>query len=129
MTIKDDNWHSQETYRSMIGFGTNLLQFCFLANGGATIALLTFVGDLSAKSAQVPDMTLPAVFFVVGIVLAGVAGVLAYFVQFVLFNETPQQAAVGGWRSHVRWLWLALLAIVLSIGAFAAGALTAVSTL
>lgn len=46
MEKSENNWHAQETYRSMMEFARGMLRFTFLANGGAIIALLTFLGDL-----------------------------------------------------------------------------------
>ena len=43
-------WHAQETYKSLMEYGTNVFRYCFITNGAAIVALLTFVGNLSSKS-------------------------------------------------------------------------------
>ena len=45
--MSDSNSHiefQQETYRSMIQIGTMMIKFCGTVNGGAILALLTFIG-------------------------------------------------------------------------------------
>jgi hypothetical protein len=44
MSKSEDDWHAQETYRSMIEFGQGMLRFTFLANGAAVISIMTFLG-------------------------------------------------------------------------------------
>ena len=44
------SWHAQETYKSLMEYGTNVFRYCFITNGAAIVALLTFVGNLSSKS-------------------------------------------------------------------------------
>jgi hypothetical protein len=121
-----DSWHFQETYKSLMDYGTNLLQYCFLTNGAAIIALLTFVGNLSGKSLPVPDMRLPAGVFVLGLVFAGVAGLLAYIVQFNMLSESFSPSNANGRASHKRGLWFTLAAVILSMALFAVGSLVAV---
>ena len=120
------SWQLQETYKSLMDYGTNLLQYCFLTNGAAIIALLTFVGNLSGKSLPVPDMRLPAGVFVLGLVFAGVAGLLAYIVQFHMLSESFSPSNAGDLGSHKRWLWLTLAAVIVSMALFAVGSLVAV---
>lgn len=122
-------WHTQETYKSLMEYGTNVLRYCFITNGAAIVALLTFVGNLSSKSGKVPDMRLPAAIFVLGLVFAGAAGLVAYLVQFKLLTEAVSPSDSNGGRVHKRLLWLTLAATVTSMTLFAGGSLVAVSRL
>ena len=129
MSTPDDDWHAQETYRSMIEFGRGMLRFTFLVNGAAIISILTFLGDLYAKGGEVPSMKGPLVFFLIGVLLAGAATFTTYIIQFMLYNETINNVDTRGWSSHVRWLYLTLSLIILSMLTFAVGAFYAVSQL
>lgn len=129
MSTPDDDWHAQETYRSMIEFGRGMLRFTFLVNGAAIISILTFLGDLYAKGGEVPSMKGPLVFFLIGVLLAGAATFTTYIIQFMLYNETINNVDARGWSSHVRWLYFTLSLIILSMLTFAVGAFCAVSQL
>lgn len=129
MSTFGDNWHAQETYRSMIEFGHGMLRYTFLANGAAIISILTFLGNLYAKGGDVPRMKGALTFFLVGILLSGVSTLTTYIIQFMLFNESINNITAEGWRSHVRWLYFTLGLISLSMLSFAVGAYCAVSQL
>ncbi len=129
MTDPEHHWQRKETYRSMIAFGQGLLRFTFLANGAAIISILTFLGDLQTKGREVPSMKGALICFLAGILLSGAATLTTYFIQFMLFNESINNADGNGWGSHVRWLYITLALIVLSMLAFAVGAFGAVSHL
>lgn len=129
MRPPDDGWHTQETYKSLMTYGQGLLRFCFLANGASVVALLTFVGNLSANSGHAPSMKLPMALFVCGVVAAGVAALFAYCVQYTLYNEARSGNQLSRWRSHSWWLRLTLGSITISMSAFAGGSLIAVARL
>jgi uncharacterized membrane protein YidH (DUF202 family) len=129
MSKSEDDWHAQETYRSMIEFGQGMLRFTFLANGAAVISIMTFLGNLYTKGGAVPSMKVPLILFLLGILLSGVATLTTYFIQFMLFNESVNNQNGDGWGSHVRWLYTTLALIVFSMVAFAVGAFYAVSRL
>jgi hypothetical protein len=125
MASSGNTWHIEETYRSLMTYGMNILKFCFLTNGAAIIALLSFVGDLATKPGHVPDMRLPVVLFIIGLLFSGIAAAFAYVTQLTLYGESRDESDFKGWSSHVRWLWLTLLFVVLSIALFATGSITA----
>ncbi|HKI59542.1 MAG TPA: hypothetical protein VKA23_00785 [Mariprofundaceae bacterium] len=127
--MSDNNWHVQETYHSMIEYGQGMLRFAFLSNGASVIAILTFIGDLSAKSGEIPDMRAPLCIYLIGVISAGLSGMAAYFVQFTLFNESVGNTSGVKWNSHTRWLFIALGLISLSVISFAIGSFVAVSQL
>lgn len=129
MSKDGEDWHAQETYRSMIEFGQGMLRFTFLANGAAVISIMTFLGNLYAKGGAVPSMKVPLVMFLTGILFSGAATLTTYFIQFMLFNESVNNQNGDGWGSHVRWLYSTLALIVFSMVAFAVGAFCAISQL
>ena len=129
MSTSGDNWHAQETYRSMIEFGKGMLRFTFLANGAAIISILTFLGDLYAKGGEVPRMKGALAFFLAGVLLSGVATLTTYIIQLTLYNESLRTPNAKGWNSHLRWLNLTLALIVFSMLCFTIGSYYAVSQL
>lgn len=126
MSTPGDDWHAQETYRSMIELGRGMLRFTFLANGAAIISILTFLGDLYAKGGDVPQMKVPLIFFLFGVLLAGAATLTMYVIQFMLYNEIIYNEDAKGWGSHMTWLHLTLGLVTLSMLTFAVGALCAI---
>lgn len=129
MEKSENNWHAQETYRSMMEFGRGMLRFTFLANGGAIIALLTFLGDLYSKNTSVPGMKIPLIAFLSGLLLGGIAAMTTYFTQYMLFNESIKDIDAEGLNSHLVWFRITIFLITLSILAFALGAFMAVARL
>lgn len=67
--MTDDNWHQQETYKSMMLYGNNAVKFVLLVNGGAVIALLTFLGNLAKNDSVSIDMAWPMGCFLFGVVV------------------------------------------------------------
>lgn len=123
------NWHAEETYKSLILFGNTGLRFVLLVNGGAILALLTFVGNLQGKVNPAPDMTWPFVMFLTGILFGGFATLTAYFTQLTLYNESIGNVTNNESRNHTFWLRRSLALIGLGIVSFGIGSLLAVSRL
>lgn len=113
-----------ETYKSMITLSVEGFKFCALANGGAAVALLAFLGNVASKGASGPDMRAPMGAFLLGLVFCAIAVFFAYMTQFRLLRElfAGGQLAVR----HPVLLWMSAAAYVLSIAAFSAGAVLAV---
>lgn len=116
--------HLAETYKSMITLSIEGFKFSALANGGACVALLAYLGNVASKGATAPDMRLPMGSFLAGLVFCGCAMLCAYVTQLALFREErdgPPQV-----RKHRAFLWLSVMFYTASIGAFAAGSWLAV---
>ena len=96
-----------ETYKSMIQYGMMMIKFCAAVNGGAILALLTFVGN-SYKNGHQLDMTRPIIIYVIGLFCAGMAMMGAYIIQKTLYEGAD---SVWGYRST--WVFAAI-----SIGCF-----------
>ena len=120
--LNDQHWI--ETYKSLITLSIEGFKFCALANGGAVVALLAYLGNVAGKGATAPDMRCAIASFLVGIAACGLAMLLAYITQLILLNES----GTGGRPklSH-RWLlWTAIALTALSIVAFGVGSWQAV---
>jgi hypothetical protein len=125
--MAEEDWHKQETYKSMIDYGRGMLRFVFLVNGGAIIGIMTFMGNVYSKSGTILPMKTPIIVFLVGIFFAGLATATAYMAQFKLFNESVWSIKGVGWGAHMRWVFLTMTFLLISLIAFATGSLLAVS--
>lgn len=102
--MTDDNWHQQETYKSLMLYGNNAVKFVLLVNGGAVIALLTFLGNLVKNNSVSIDMAWPMGCFLVGVMVGGLATITAYMTQLSLYNESIGNTLK---REHTFWLYAA----------------------
>ena len=118
------NWHQQKTYDSLMTYGLNAIKFVLVANGGAVLALLTFVGNHTEKT---KGLRCTMIWFVLGVFIGGVVNILAYLTQLSLFNQ--RQAGVSWWQDHRTYLYSAMVLILVGIMCFGAGALEAVFAL
>ncbi|MFM5096534.1 hypothetical protein ACET62_10550 [Aeromonas veronii] len=127
-----EDWHLNETYKSLITISVEAFKFCALANGGAAVAILAYLGNVAAKT----DVTTPVGIrcamgaFLFGLVTCGLSMVCAYLTQLQLFNEEklqriPQELR-GDSVSHSAFLRPALIFLVASLLSFCEGSLLAV---
>lgn len=127
-----EDWHLNETYKSLITISVEAFKFCALANGGAAVAILAYLGNVAAKT----DLTTPIGIrcamgaFLFGLATCGLAMVFAYLTQLQLFNEEKEQRIPTELQcervSHFVYLRLALIFLVASLLAFCEGSLLAV---
>jgi len=82
-----DDERALETYRSMISVGTEALKALQLLNGGAVIALLTYLGHTSARLCLAPRAQCPVAWFVIGLLSGTAAFLTTYFTQLLLYGE------------------------------------------
>lgn len=115
-----DDW--LETYKSLITLSTEGFKFCALANGGAAVAILAYLGNVVGKGFAAPDMSCPMAFFLAGLVLCGATMLFAYLTQLSCLNRISQRKDPSkDWR-----LWVAIALFVCSLAAFAIGSWKAV---
>ncbi len=124
MTIDASREHWLETYKSLISISIEGFKFSALANGGAAVAILAYLGNVAGKGAAVPDMQKPMLAFVLGLFFVGLGMFFSYFTQLKLLeeigiNESPRLP--HGWV-----LKLAAFFYVGSLIAFACGSWQAV---
>jgi hypothetical protein len=121
---KPKSWHEEKTYDSIITYGLNAIKFVLLANGGAILAILTFIGSYQNMAEKLNGSI---VCFVVGVILGGLVNITAYLTQLSLFNQRNND--VPFYRNHRTWLWLSIIVIFLGTLSFAVGAIWASSAL
>ena len=81
--IKATNESNLENFRSVILLGQNALKSAFLMNGGATVALLAFLGKLSDhQSEMIPNFASSLMIFVVGVLFTVLASGGTYLSQY-----------------------------------------------
>ncbi len=114
-----DEEHALETYKSLIGFGTEALKAMQLLNGGAIVALLAYLGQVKPEATVAKNIDCPLMFFIIGLSISTFAFLLAYLTQFSLFNELVNPNYQG--KSHTFWLWFALACIFLGLVFFCIG--------
>jgi hypothetical protein len=111
-----------ETYKSLITLSTEGFKFCALANGGAAVAILAYLGNVAGKGASAPDMRCSMAAFLSGLVLCGLAMIFAYWNQLNRLNRlAKRQDPSKDWR-----LWVAIALVVASLTLFAVGSWQAV---
>ena len=105
--------HAQgvEMFRSVIQAGQNALRTAFLMNGGASIALLAFIGHLSSVaptkvSTLAPSLTV----FVGGVLVAALASGVTYLSQWCYAGDPSWQKKTG--------FALNIAAILIGLGAY-----------
>lgn len=118
------NSHWLETYKSLITLSVEGFKFSALANGGAAVALLAYLGNIAGKGLSAPDMRCPMLAFLLGLTACGFAMLCAYLTQLKLLNELcrGRKAFSHGWL-----LWTPIVLFAASIIAFGIGSWLAVT--
>jgi hypothetical protein len=125
------DWHAEETYKGLIQIALSALRFGVFANGGAAVALLTFLGNVKAEAAGLP---LPAAkcamaLFIGGVAAGGLAHVTAYLTQLRLYGESALGDPQKGPFRHNTFLTATLVLGTVSVITFAAGAWVAAAAM
>jgi uncharacterized membrane protein YidH (DUF202 family) len=111
-----------EAFKSLPAIALSGLKLLALLNGGAAVAILAYLGNVSKSGGPVPRMVWPMALYVLGLFLCGVAFLLAYRTQFLVWNEA--KGAIRE-RSHMSALVWTQVAAVASLVAFVVGSLWA----
>jgi len=117
-----EDWHRQETYKSMISISTEGFKLLALLNGGAAAGMLAAFQHLS-NSIPPFALQISIACFSLGLFFVGGAFLFSYLTQNTLYNETMNRQQQG---SHVVHLKCAFAACVVSLICFLGGALVAV---
>jgi len=126
--MKDEelkNYHTIETYKSMIQFGMFGLRLVLIINGGAMIALLAFLGNIANKNFTTPNLQNPMYAFIAGIMFAGIATLGAYLTQYNVFNEDMNRIEKG---AHKFWFRFTIILLLVSIVCFCLGSFLSISS-
>jgi hypothetical protein len=118
--------HAIETFKSLIQISVEGMKLLALLNGGAAVALLSYLGTFPRNGELIPDMRYPMGWFLFGLVCCGLAFIASYVTQLRLYNESVRPTDNNKYTTHPYWLNLAMFLCILSIGAFAVGSFLAV---
>jgi hypothetical protein len=95
--VGNDHW--LETYKSLVTLATEGFKFCALANGGAAVALLAYLGNVAGKTGSAPDMRCSMAAFLGGLGACGFAMFFAYLTQLNRLNRLATNSPmVRDWR-------------------------------
>jgi hypothetical protein len=122
--------HLTETYKGLITISVEALKILAIVNGGAAVAVLTYLGNLVSRSppgnSPSPDVTPALSWYCGGLTATLLAFVCSYLTQLALFRETVQRKPN---RYHPWFLWLAIVLAMGAVGAFFKGSITAADIL
>lgn len=120
--------HQQETYKSMVAISIEAIKFSALANGGAAVALLAYLGNVHGKTGVQPVANLANAmgWFAGGLLCSGLLIAAAYLTQLRIFNESFNDPVPRMMAPHRFFLWAAVGCFLLSLVSFGAGARSAV---
>ena len=120
--LKEADW--QETFRSLVTLATEGFKFCALANGGAAVAILAYLGDVAGRDGALPDLRCAMGSFLFGLFFCGCSMLFAYLTQLKRLNSLAEgKNTRGDWR-----LIVSLIFIFLSLSFFGIGSLSAVTS-
>jgi hypothetical protein len=133
MTNPDLSWHLTETYKALPTLAVEALKILALVNGGATVAVLTYLGNLATRTqlgVTLPNMTPPLLWYCGGLVLTIVAFVGAYVTQLVLYDEElARRSGRSVHRYHICGVWGGVALTILAVFAFTVGCFDAAHAL
>jgi hypothetical protein len=120
--------HQQETYKSMVAISIEAIKFSALANGGAAVALLAYLGNVHGKATGQPvaDLGYAMGLFTLGLLFSGFLIAASYLTQLRLYNEAFSSPAPKKRGGHRSFLYAAIAFFFISLVSFGAGALVAV---
>ena len=102
---------STEGFKSVILSGQNALRSALLINGGASIALLAYIGKLNVEaSTQLAALAFPLLIFVIGVLLAAINSGITYLSQWFYFGGNLWKQKIG--------FYLNIINIVLGIASY-----------
>lgn len=100
-----------EMFKSVIATGQNALRTAFLMNGGATVALLAFLGKLSEQhQSQIPVFAASLILFVIGVLTITISSGVTYLSQWFY-------AGSDGWKVKTGFCFN-ILAIILGLSSY-----------
>lgn len=124
MVSERSNQHWIETYKSLITLSIEGFKFIALANGGAAVALLAYLGNVTGKGVVAPDMRYAMAAFLAGLAACGCSMFFGYLTQLKLLNESHGFARPK--LSHSCVLWSAIGMFACSLVLFCIGSWQAV---
>lgn len=114
-----------ETFKSLITLSVEGFRYLALVNGGAVVALLAYLGNVTKNGTPLPDLRVALLLFLGGLAACGAAMLCAYITQLRLLNDLLAGASSND-EKHRSTLRVAIAAFVVSLIAFCLGAFAAV---
>jgi hypothetical protein len=117
-----------EPFKAMIQITLETLRLLFFLNGGAAVALLTYVGNIKTNAActlSTQALGFAMACFVVGLFTCTLAFGASYATQSALFRQNPARPTMA----HAKWVWTTVALGILSLSSFSIGALHAATHL
>ena len=134
--VSDTEWrrtHLTETYKSLITISVEALKMLALVNGGAAVALLTYLGNLVSHGptgGRLPNLTFPLLCYSIGLLLTILAFLASYATRLALYNEEVARFyGQPSRRGHHLAIWAGIGLAVLSAVSFGVGSVMAGLTL
>jgi len=119
--------HTSETYKSMISISVEAMKSLLLINGGAVIAVLTYLGATNNPTLA-SNATLPLAFFVAGLIFSVFTFVSSYLTQYSLFNEEVRGEVYTG-PKHQVFLGIGFVFLALCLASFVGGCIFSIALL
>lgn len=129
----EPSWHLTETYRGLISLAVEALKMLALVNGGAAVAVLTYLGNLVSRTtpgAAVPNLTPPLYWYCGGLLATVAAFICGYVTQLLLYNEEiSRRNNPKGSQYHPYGIWTGVALAIFAALAFGKGCLDAAHAL
>src|ERR1051325_4568668 len=109
-----------ETFKSLVQISLTGLRSVILLNGGGAVALLTYFGNLKEKPPWLIGIAIGG--YALGLIFSGLALLLSYRTQLILFQEQTQGRPQG---SHIPWLGRNARCALASLWSFTIGSASA----
>jgi hypothetical protein len=111
-------------YESVLNSVQSAINYCFLLNGSAVVAILTFVGNYKADQTVLAKLTNSILILTIGVFVASLSSIVLYMAQLSYFKEYIHESSpflISGTSLRV----LLLLLVVISVVLFGIGAMSA----
>lgn len=93
---KSDHAADLEMFKSVIQSGQNAVKTAFLMNGGASVAILAFIGKLTETNKQsIPAFAGTLSLFVTGVFLITATSGLTYLSQWLYADDSAKRQKIG----------------------------------
>lgn len=110
-----------EMMRAVISFGQGAIRSLILINGGAAVAVMTFVGNLKSRHENGAEtLAQSLLLFALGVVAAAIVAGFAYVTQY-LYDSSAGRLPKLGIAFHI----IAIVSAAVSLGLFVCGLLKA----
>jgi hypothetical protein len=90
--MEDQEWRRQETYKAMMVIPVEGLKILAWINGGAAIAVLTYIGNFTKTTGAQPHGFKTAIFwYCAGLTAASITFLISYLVQMAIWTSLHKE--------------------------------------